>query len=243
MMKLSDTTARLLASAAAAGLLAGGPAQAQSNEELLRRIEELESTQRAAREALMRRIEELEAVQRVSRQAPVQPARSTPSGTAAGGVRPATPVPLRSAAVAAPAVLPAAAAPAVSPEQQRQITHAQMDEALRGELGAGSFRIPGTETSVRLYGFVKTNLFGDLDMVNRGDAPSVQGIPLAGSAATQQSGDTQFSARRSRIGFDTQTPTEWGPFTSKIEFDFTGDQPSASGAATSSGYMPRLRQA
>ncbi|WP_270935082.1 DcaP family trimeric outer membrane transporter, partial [Falsiroseomonas oryzae] len=143
---------------------------------------------------------------------------------------------------AAPPVAPPAAAPAPTPEEQRAITRAQVDEALRGSM-PNSWRIPGTDTSVRLYGFVKANLFGDLDMVNRSDAPSVQGIPLSGSAATQQSGDTQFSARRSRIGFDTQTPTGWGPLNSRIEFDFAGDQPSASGAATSSGYMPRLRQA
>ena len=114
--------------------------------------------------------------------------------------------------------------------------------ALQGDL-PNSFRVPGTETSVRLYGFVKTNLFTDLDTVNRSDAPSVQGVPLAGSAGALQSGDTQFSARRSRIGFDTSTPTSWGPMLTKREFDFAGDLPSASGAATSSGYMPRLRQA
>ncbi|WP_237215343.1 DcaP family trimeric outer membrane transporter, partial [Falsiroseomonas oryziterrae] len=137
---------------------------------------------------------------------------------------------------------PPAVIAAPAPPPPPRVTREEVDEALRGSM-PNSWRIPGTDTSVRLYGFVKANLFTDFDMVNRSDAPSVQGIPLTGSAATLQSGDTQFSARRSRIGFDTSTPTAWGPMTTKLEFDFAGDLPSASGAATSSGYMPRLRQA
>ncbi len=38
-------------------------------------------------------------------------------------------------------------------------------------------------------------------------------------------------------------PPDCGPVFTRMEFDFAGDQPSASGAATSSGYMPRLRLA
>jgi hypothetical protein len=220
-----------LACAGAASLLSAAPASAQSNEELLRRIE-----------TLQRRIEELEAARPAARRpaaAPATPAaaRAAPQPPVNAARRPAD-----AGLASVPPVAPQAAAPTLTPEEQRALTRRQVDEALRGSM-PNSWRIPGTDTSIRLYGFVKANLFGDLDMVNRGDAPSVQGIPLIGSAATQQSGDTQFSARRSRIGFDTQTPTGWGPLATRIEFDFAGDQPSASGAATSSGYMPRLRQA
>ena len=170
-------------------------------------------------EALQRRVDELETSQ------------------AAAGRQPAAPA-------AAPTHQPTARPPVVAapPPAPRPVTRAEVDVALQGDL-PNSFRVPGTETSVRLYGFVKTNLFTDLDTVNRSDAPSVQGIPLAGCAGALQSGDTQFSARRSRIGFDTSTPTSWGQMLTKLEFDFAGDLPSASGAATSSGYMPRLRQA
>jgi len=121
------------------------------------------------------------------------------------------------------------------------VTREEVDAALRGSL-PNSWRIPGTETSVRLYGFGKANLYSSLNMRDRGDAPSVQGIPLAGSPADLQGGDIGFTARRSRIGFDTQTPSDWGPVFTRVEFDFAGDQPSASGAATSSGYMPRMRR-
>jgi hypothetical protein len=226
MTPASPLRAMLAAGLASGALLVPQAASAQGNEELLRRID-----------ALQRRIEELETAQRAAARAP-RPAAQPPVAAAAPRRAPRAAAP----PVAVPPVVTAMPAPPPSPEEQRRLTRAQVDEALRGDM-PNSWRIPGTDTSVRLYGFVKANLFGDIDMVNRSDAPSVQGVPLIGSAATQQSGDTQFSARRSRIGFDTSTPTAWGPMVTKLEFDFAGDLPSASGAATSSGYMPRLRQA
>jgi hypothetical protein len=192
-------------------------------DELLRRID-----------ALQRRVEELESERRAARTAPV-PARRSAAATPSGG---ASPAPVGATAATVPRA-PVAPPPAPPPE----ITREQVDQALRGDLGAGSFRIPGTETSVRLYGFVKANLFGDVGMVNRSDAPSVQGIPLAGSVNDQQSGDIQFQARRSRIGFDTATPTPLGRMFTRLEMDFAGSSPSPSGEATSSGYEPRLRLA
>jgi hypothetical protein len=203
-------------------LAAIAPVQAQSNDELLRRID-----------ALQRRIEELEASQAAASRVTTTPPAST-AGTARASRR-------QSPAPTAPTTAPPVSAAAPPPAAPR-VTRAEIDEALRGEL-PNSIRVPGTETSVRLYGFIKANLIGTLDVRDRGDAPSVQGIPLSGSAADQQGGDLTFTARRSRIGFDTQSPTALGPLATKLEFDFAGDQPSASGAATSSGYMPRLRQA
>ncbi|WP_431282501.1 DcaP family trimeric outer membrane transporter [Humitalea sp. 24SJ18S-53] len=193
-------------------------------EQLQRQVTEMDQ--------LRRRVDELEAAQRTARPAPSPP----PARTAAAPPRAtrATPV--------APAPAPIIVAEPPPAPVTARVTRADVDEAMRGSM-PNSWRIPGTETSVRLYGFIKANMYGDIDVLNRSDAPSVQGIPLAGSAADQRSGDLSFSARRSRIGFDTQTPTPWGPLTTKLEMDFAGDQPSPSGAATSSGYMPRLRQA
>ncbi len=206
-------------------LLATPPAAAQTNEDLLRRLE-----------ALQRRVEELEAAQRTPARAsgpatPAPVAAAPPRATRPGTTPAATRQPPAPVVVAAPA-------PAATP----RVTREEVDEALRGSL-PNSWRIPGTETSVRLYGFGKVNIYGGLNVRDRGDAPSVQSIPLAGSAADLQGGDISFTARRSRIGFETQTPSDWGPVFTRIEFDFAGDQPSASGAATSSGYMPRLRHA
>ena len=226
-------------------------AQAPSMEELMRRIE-----------ALQRRVEELEAAQAPSRRAappvaapaprqaarppapgiaaPTAPAAAPPGTAAARRPAPASPSPAASPLIAAAPAGPPAAAP--TPEAQRQITRAAVDEALRGEM-PGSIRIPGTDTSVRLYGFIKTNVIDDINARNRSDAPSVQSVDLYGSGAYQQAGDIQFTARRSRVGFETRTPTGWGPLNTRLEADFAGDQPSAAGSATSGGYMLRLRHA
>ncbi len=230
---LLATTALACMTASVQALAQTAPTPTPSVEELLRRMEQLQR-QVTEMDQLRRRVDELEAAQRAARAAPSPaPARTATAPTRTGRTAAAPP---------APVVVAAPTPPPPTPEQQRQITRAQVDEALRGEL-PNSWRIPGTDTSVRLYGFAKANMWSGLNVRDRGDAPSVQGIPLGGSAADLQGGDLNFSARRSRIGVDTQTPSDWGPVFTRIEIDFAGDLPSASGAATSSGYMPRLRQA
>ncbi|MGG5823160.1 porin [Falsiroseomonas sp. HW251] len=226
-MSLPLRSARFLIPAA---MLTASPALAQTNEELLRIIDQLQ-----------RRVEQLERAQRGAAPAPAvaAPARrpAPPAATAPPAVAAAPRAPVQ-AAQAAP-IMP----PAQTPEERRAETRAAAIDALRGDL-PNSIRIPGTETSVRVYGFVKANLFGDLNMVNRSDAPSVQATPLAGSAADQQSGDLQFSARRTRIGIESSTPAgDWGTFAARLEMDFAGNTPSASATATNQGWNPRLRQA
>ncbi|MBP0463703.1 porin [Roseomonas sp. PWR1] len=208
----------LATGAGIAALSGASPALAQTTEDLLRRID-----------ALQRRVEELESARRTEPR--------TARTTAPPAVAPAS----RASRPAAPAAAPVVAA-AAPPPQTPRVTREEVDEALRGSL-PGSWRVPGTDTSVRLYGFGKASMWSGVNVRDRGDAPAVQGIPLAGSAADQQGGDLNFTARRSRIGFETHTPSEWGPILTRVELDFAGDLPSASGAATSSGYMPRLRHA
>ncbi|WP_198371032.1 porin [Roseomonas rosulenta] len=206
-----------------ASALQPGSSEAQTMQDLLDRIDRLQ-----------RRVEELESAQRA-------PAASRPRAAAPVAASPSERRTPRIAAAAPPPppmdLTPAQPAAAPPP----RVTREEVDAALRGSM-PNSWRIPGTDTSVRLYGFAKVNMFGS-DIRDRSDAPSVQSIPLAGSSADLQGNDISFTARRSRIGFDTQTPSEWGPVFTRVEFDFAGDQPSASGAATSSGYMPRLRLA
>ena len=75
----------------------------------------------------------------------------------------------------------------------------------------GSFRVPGTETSVRLYGV------GELNMVHemKGDggkndyATFMPYMPLRGSADAKRSGETYLHARTSRLGIEAATPTRW----------------------------------
>lgn len=89
----------------------------------------------------------------------------------------------------------------------------------------GSFRVPGTETSVRLYGV------GELNMVHemKGDggkndyATFMPYMPLRGSADAKRSGETYLHARTSRIGIEAATPTQYGLLMAKVEGDFNND--------------------
>jgi len=183
-----------------------GPAYAQqpSIEDLMRRID-----------ALQQRVNELERERRPQRPAVAAvPAPSAPPAPArAAAPRPATPA----AAPPATAAMASAATPAPrSPETVR----AEVDEALRGSLDGLAMRIPNSDTTVRLYGFLRLTAYRDFNARNPTDAASVQGIPL--TARNTQPGDGDITARSSRFGFDTRTDTDWGRLDTTIEGDFRG---------------------
>lgn len=110
-------------------------------------------------------------------------------------------------------------------------------DALRSDLPGLSLRLPGSQSEVRFYGFANLNPYRDLNARNQTDAPTVQAIPLTGSPADLQGGDFGMSARFSRFGIDTRTPTTWGTLETRLEADFGG------GAPTSTNAVVRLRQA
>ena len=116
-------------------------------------------------------------------------------------------------------------------------TQTATEDALRSDLPGIAFRVPGTDTQVRLYGFLKLTGYYDVGGRNQTDAPAPQGIPLTGSAADEQGGDFSMTARFSRFGFDTRTLTSWGTLETRLEGDFGG------GAPTSGNAVFRLRQA
>jgi hypothetical protein len=119
-----------------------------------------------------------------------------------------------------PAAAVAAPAPAPRPPE---VVRAEVDEALRGSLDGLAMRVPNTDTTVRLYGFVRMTGYLDFNARNPTDAAAVQGIPLTGSAADGQQGGGDFTARGSRIGLDTRTETGWGRLDTTIEADFRGE--------------------
>ena len=108
---------------------------------------------------------------------------------------------------------------------------------MRADLPGIALRVPGTETQVRLYGFVKLTTWSDFNGRNQTDAPSPATIPLRGSPGDQQSGDYGMTARFSRFGVDTRTLTGWGTLETRLEGDFGGGSP------TSTNAVFRLRQA
>ncbi len=135
-------------------------------------------------------------------------------------------------------------------QRAQQATAAQAAEAQRTAAQAsdlrgsfpGSIRVPGTNTSVRLYGFVRLTGTYDFEGRNRSPVQNSSAVPLTRGPAARQGGDFAFGARYSRLGFETRTDSAWGPVRSVVEMDFGGAQSTASTTSQNS-WVPRLRHA
>ena len=134
-----------------------------------------------------------------------------------------------------------------------------------------SFLIPGTDTSIRVGGFVDETLDywiqggpanGTATTTvgvtgNLGGNPldvhgqTVPGFPTKGSLVPVQTaysrGNSIFSEspRESRLNVETRTPTPWGESRTFIEFDFAGSNNFSTNNAShvSDSLVPRLRYA
>lgn len=112
--------------------------------------------------------------------------------------------------------------PTAAPLEQRveQAELKQKDAVVAGDI-ANSFRIPGTETSIHLYGYAEGHAIHDFKQWGAPDnSTNLTFLPLDKDAAPR--GRTKFTAEYSRLGFETSTPTQFGPFTAKLEMDFYG---------------------
>jgi hypothetical protein len=128
---------------------------------------------------------------------------------------------------------------------------------------AGSFPrsilIPGTDTSIKIYGQITEVLdyymSGGGSAVNGspqnttvGDNGTIQSISLRGTVASSR-GNGVFlqSPRESKIGFETRTPTPFGEARTVFEFDWAGSTTFAPGGtdptSVSDNLLPRLRYA
>lgn len=103
----------------------------------------------------------------------------------------------------------------------------------------GSFKVPGTNTSIGLGGFAKLDaLFSSVSMGK--DKFGNQHLEVAEiPVATIPEGDSDqiaIHAKESRFWFRSLTPSQWGEVNSYLELDFQGD-------AAAYTYTPRLRHA
>jgi len=119
-----------------------------------------------------------------------------------------------------------------------RVSEADRERYVVGGIVPGSFLAPGTNTSVRLRGFVRLSGLYDLDPIGLRDAFVPNTIPVP-----QQSGQNyNMSARISRFGLETWTPTSWSDRTvhTFIEGDFFNGPDQAAGGG---GNPFRLRHA
>src|SRR5437660_11824607 len=118
------------------------------------------------------------------------------------------------------------------------------DNVVTGGATKGSFKLPGSNTSVTLGGYVK------LDAVYSNPSAGVDttadlflqpnAIPVGPGAGDNERAQVKFGARESRAFLKTSTPTQWGELVTYVEGDFYGADGNES-VSNSSGL--RLRHA
>lgn len=119
----------------------------------------------------------------------------------------------------------------------------------------GSFRIPNTDTSIRLYGIAELNYVKEFkgDNSNNDYASYLPTVPLNGFAGQRRrTGETYMHARTSRIGVEGAMPSPYGQLGVKVEGDFNNNRGGSNGsslgepgyaAGYTNGYQFRLRHA
>ncbi len=96
------------------------------------------------------------------------------------------------------------------------------DKAVTAGDKAGSWKLPGSDTSISIGGYVKTDLYLD-NRPNSRDTFDAPAIPLDDATASgDEDGNVGIHARQSRLRFDTHTPTGMGALNTRIETDFYG---------------------
>ena len=100
------------------------------------------------------------------------------------------------------------------------------DAVVLGDIGGG-FRLPGSETSIRLYGYAEAHVIHDAGRSGPSDnftdlmaQPVGSEIARPGKEYLGLKGKTKLTAQTSRFGFETSTPTSAGTFNTKVEADF-----------------------
>jgi hypothetical protein len=154
----------------------------------------------------------------------------------------------------APAPSAAAPTPATAPanalaDLKNQVEANQKEVVVGGDI-PGSFRVPGSDTSVRVYGFAEMTAWRDNKAATEFDFSSATAFqPLNGTPEANRTGNVKFAARTSRLGVEASTPTKFGALGAKVEFDFATDPGSTASSqpsqifreAYTNSYRPRLR--
>ena len=118
---------------------------------------------------------------------------------------------------------------------QRKVTELENAQNKRAPNGAvtegampGSFKLPGSTTSIKLGGYVKldaiySNITQGVDAVaNQQTVDSAIPVGPNGSPSDNKKGQLTFHARQTRLNLATSTPTKYGDMTTFIEGDFFG---------------------
>ncbi len=120
---------------------------------------------------------------------------------------------------------PAAAdAPAQVAERLDLVEERQKDAVVVGDV-PGSFRVLGTELSLKLYGYVEVNYIHEFKGDNSDiDIPAFPAYaPLRDTPDARRTNRDFITARTSRFGVDASSPTRFGALAAKLEGDFINE--------------------
>lgn len=108
----------------------------------------------------------------------------------------------------------------------------------------GSFKLPGSNTSVTLGGYVKLDAVFSNPSAGVGSTADLflqpNAIPVGPGAGDNEHNQVKFGARESRLFAKTSTPTTWGDLTTYVEGDLYGADGNES---VSNSHGVRLRHA
>jgi hypothetical protein len=113
-------------------------------------------------------------------------------------------------------------------EQQQEEIEAQSQtvtpapaQAVTGGDHPGTFKLPGTDTSIKIGGYIKGDVFYDIN-ADTGNSFASSSIPADGSEGDDREGSFRAQARQSRLNVTTFTPTSIGEIKTFVEGDFLG---------------------
>ena len=118
------------------------------------------------------------------------------------------------------------------------------DNVVTGGATKGSFKLPGSNTSVTLGGYVKLDAVYSNPSAGVGTTADLflqpNAIAVGPGAGDNERNQLKFGARESRMFAKTSTPTSWGDLVTYIEGDFYGADGNES---VSNSHGLRLRHA
>ena len=118
------------------------------------------------------------------------------------------------------------------------------DGAVTGGATKGSFKLPGSETSVTIGGYVKLDAIYSDKSAGVGSTADQElepgSIPVGANAGANERGQFKLHARQSRLFFKTSTPSAYGEVGTYLEFDLFG---ASGNESVTNSHGLRLRHA
>jgi DcaP outer membrane protein len=125
-----------------------------------------------------------------------------------------------------------------------ELENAQQKPAVTEGSIPGSFKLPGSDTSIKFGGYVKldaiySNITQGVNAVaNQQTVDTAIPVGPNGSPSDNKKGQLTLHARQTRLNLATSTPTEYGDLTTFIEGDFFGTDGNES-VTNSNGFRMR----